>query len=59
MKPTIYTEEEKESIYNALREKMPGTMDLLEVAIKKGMPNYYIIDQITRYKMPKTKMLYK
>jgi len=53
MKPTIYTEEEKESIYNALREKIPGAMDLLEVAIKKGMPKYYIVDQIMRYKMPR------
>ena len=53
MKPTIYTDEERESIYNALKEKIPGAMVLLEEAIKKGMPKYYIVDQIMRYKMPK------
>ena len=53
MQPTIYTDEERESIYKALKEKIPDAIKLLEEAIQKGMPKYYIVDQIMRYKMPK------
>lgn len=53
MEQAFYTEEEKEAIYNYMKEKIPDAMELMDKAIKKGMPKYYLVDMMIKKRLPK------
>lgn len=49
----VKEEEEEEEVYNYMCKMIPDAMGVLDEAIKKGMPKYYLVDMIVKKRLPK------